>query len=428
MLRFVSVSIAVIITSFFFFPFEFTFLPGINTKMAMAAVGLLVLGVNMSKKRDSLIDKNFFVLSLLACGISLISYVSVAINGTSDFSYVTYIISMWVWTSAAYVVVSLLELIHGKVSVRLICNYLILTCVVQCILALLIDNIDFLNVWVKRYFGSFSGMVSGSAAMLEARGRLYGIGAALDIAGTRFASILVMITFWGLNSENRKMQYLYVLAFFIVVLIGNMISRTTIIGVLLAFIYIIYKSFKGTDTQHHNLNSLLKIGALFLFLGLPVIVYLYKSNVSFYENIRFAFEGFFSLYETGSWETNSTNILENMYVFPDNWRTWLIGDGYFDNPTGDPYYVGYMWKGFYYGTDVGYLRFIFYVGVLGLISMASFMIATAIVCMRKFAQYRDLFMMLIVLNFIIWLKVSTDIFLVFTPFLCLNSIYKKEFE
>lgn len=50
-----------------------------------------------------------------------------------------------------------------------------------------------------------------------------------------------------------------------------------------------------------------------------------------------------------------------MYVFPDNLKTWIIGDGYFNGPEdSDPYYTGEIWDiGYYKGTDVGYLRFIF---------------------------------------------------------------------
>ena len=43
--------IAVIITSFYFFSFEFLALPGINTKMMLAVVGLAILLIRMSKER-----------------------------------------------------------------------------------------------------------------------------------------------------------------------------------------------------------------------------------------------------------------------------------------------------------------------------------------------------------------------------------------
>ena len=120
-------------------------------------------------------------------------------------------------------------------------------------------------------------------------------------------------------------------------------------------------------------------------------------------------------------EVHSNDILKDMYVFPDNLKTWMIGDGYFNGPEDvDPYYIGEKWDvGYYKGTDVGYLRFIFYFGVTGLIAFSSFIYKTAVVCMRRFKDYRNLFLMVLFLNFIIWFKVSTDLFLVFALFLCL---------
>ena len=63
MIKILSVIFTIVVTSFYFFPFEFTFLPGVNTKMAMAGLGLVILGIQLGKSRDSLIGKDFFVLS-----------------------------------------------------------------------------------------------------------------------------------------------------------------------------------------------------------------------------------------------------------------------------------------------------------------------------------------------------------------------------
>ena len=41
--------------------------------------------------------------------------------------------------------------------------------------------------------------------------------------------------------------------------------------------------------------------------------------------------------------------------------------------------------------------------------------------MNRFASYRSLFFVILLLNFIVWFKVSTDIFLVFALFLCLDK-------
>lgn len=97
--------ISVILTSFYFFPIETVFLPGMNTKMALAGIGLLILGKRLAQRRDAGINKNFFVLSLLALGISLISLLTMTINNTPDASFLTYFVSMWVWMGGAYTVV-----------------------------------------------------------------------------------------------------------------------------------------------------------------------------------------------------------------------------------------------------------------------------------------------------------------------------------
>ena len=65
------------------------------------------------------------------------------------------------------------------------------------------------------------------------------------------------------------------------------------------------------------------------------------------------------------------------------------------------------------GTDIGYLRFIFYFGVIGLIAISAVMVYTGVIASKAFPKYAHIFMMGVLCNFIIWLKVSTDLF----PFL-----------
>lgn len=144
--------------------------------------------------------------------------------------------------------------------------------------------------------------------------------------------------------------------------------------------------------------------------------------MSFHNNMRFAFEGFFNLFEKGKWETSSTNMLKNMYVFPETMKTWLIGDGYFDNPYSyDPYYQGPNFHGFYMATDVGYLRFIFYFGLFGLLSFFYYMYKVAKTCMNRFAAQKKLIILLLLLNYAVWFKVSSDLFSLFALFLCINE-------
>ena len=159
-----------------------------------------------------------------------------------------------------------------------------------------------------------------------------------------------------------------------------------------------------------------------IVVALLIIVPLYNTIPTFKANTRFAFEGFFSLAEKGQWEVNSTDILKNMYVFPENLKTWVIGDGYIENPIHtDPYYTGEVIGGFYMGTDVGYLRFIFYFGLLGLFAFIYFFITLTSNSIKKFPSQGVLFLLFLAVNLIGWFKVSTDIFLVFAPFLLISK-------
>ena len=73
------------------------------------------------------------------------------------------------------------------------------------------------------------------------------------------------------------------------------------------------------------------------------------------------------------------------------------------------------------GTDVGFIRFLFYFGIIGTLAMVLYMCNVSLACARRFPNYRILFVLLLILTMIEWLKVSTDLFLVFAPFLCISS-------
>lgn len=410
-----------IMVSFYFFPIEFTFLPGVNTKMAMAGFGLVVLAVQMALRRKPYVDEGIFRYSVIAIVISLIGFVAVTYNETSDYTYATYIVSMWVWLSGAYVAITLMRALHGYVSVELVCNYLIAVCTAQCISALMIDSIPAFKAFVDTYVSGF-GFVDTS--QISHGKRMYGIGAGLDVAGLRFSAVLCSIAFITsrIASTTRK-NYIsvYLICFVIIGLVGNMIARTTTVGVILAIAYWIYALLRPGSKQENTYLWKWLTGVI--VVALFIIVPLYNISPTFKANTRFAFEGFFSLAEKGRWEVHSNEILKNMYVFPDNLKTWLIGDGYMENPRNDPYYTGEIIFGYYMNTDVGYLRFIFYFGIFGLLTFIYFFIALTSNCMKKFPSQGVLFLLFLAVNLIGWFKVSTDIFLVFAPFLL---IYKEE--
>ncbi|MBQ3186934.1 MAG: hypothetical protein IJB62_05185 [Alistipes sp.] len=400
----------IIITSFYFFPFEFSFLPGINTKMALAGIGLVLLGLNLGRSRESLFRKDITIASLLAGAVSLIGFIATIYNNTTDYSYASYLISMWVWLSGAYVVILFLKWIHGCITPQLVCNYLIAVCTIQCIIAISMEFNDSLKFFVDGFLG-------GEGFMGKNEGRLYGIGAALDVAGSRFATMLIAIAFFcsrpDLYIQSNRQILLYLIAFFIILLIGNMMARTTIIGGVIAIAYYICNAIFRRKRGLHNY----KIGWWLIgcsFLTIIVVSYLYLTNPVIEKHVRFAFEGFFSLAETGQWEVQSNNqLLHHWDAIPQEFRTWMIGDGYFQAHKTDPYYLGPVWGDFYHSTDVGYWRFIYYFGLIGLLAFSAFLCYVTYACSKNHPTFKLLCWLILITNFIIWAKVSTDLFLVF---------------
>ena len=77
-----------------------------------------------------------------------------------------------------------------------------------------------------------------------------------------------------------------------------------------------------------------------------------------------------------------------MVVWPEVLRTWVIGDGYFENQRNDRNYIGSATTaGYYMGTDIGYLRFLFYFGVIGLLAISAVMAFAGIISIKAFPDH-----------------------------------------
>lgn len=403
-----------VIFSFFYFPFEFTFLPGYNTKKILAVVGLIIAIFQLISRRDSKVPSNVFKVSLFAALVSLASLTSMVYNGTSDNTYARYILSMWVWLSAAYSACMIIRSVHGKMDFELLSNYIIGVCLVQCILSQIIDASPSFKSFVDTY-------VNQGQTFLTEVNRLYGIGANLDVAGSRFAVALILIACLLISNDKMSKQatWIYVLSYILIAVLGSIIARTTYVGAVVGVIYMILSAKPSNWNVSKRGVDIFWTVCILLVIAVPILTYLYNVSPQVHKMLRFAFEGFFNLVETGEWSISSNEALKTMVVFPETTKTWIIGDGYFNNPiNSDPYFLGEVTGGYYMGTDVGYLRFIYYFGLIGLSTFILFFIKCAQYCAEGFHVSKWIFLSMLIANMAIWLKVSTDIFLVFAVFLC----------
>lgn len=422
MFKKIQILLTVILTSLFFFPFFFSFLPSVNTKMFLAVLGLISYLMNHFNGYTGNFEKGLLKISMWALLVSFCSFITMVVNNTPDDSYLGYIISMYVWLFAAYFCVNTMKVVHGQISIEIIGYYLVGVAILQCTLGLLINYFPFIKSIVDF-------LITGEKYMgVGVENRLYGIGCALDVGGGRLGAILIILShlmILAIKRNDSQLKYIGLIGAFIYIMtIGNMMGRTASVGAAIALFYFISYIFYNS-TYNVRIMKYINSGLIVVLCGAIICIGLYNINPDFRKLLRFGFEAFFNYFENGTFETHSTNMLSEGMIFPDNFKTWIIGDGYMASGSNDPYYTGPSDYGFYMNTDAGYSRFIFYFGLVGLSAFSLFFINVCKVCVKRFVEAKYLFIAILLFNFCVWVKVSTDLFVVFAPFLCIDKLLVK---
>lgn len=410
MIRLVQQFFVVVLTSLYYFPIGLSILPGsLNTKNTLALLGLIFLLYDCLQHKSLTISVKILGAVGFSIFFSLICLYSADVNHTTDYAYATYFVSFAVWIFGAYSVCKVMRQIHGVVNFRILTLYLTAVCFGQCVLAILIDRVPSVQILVDSY------IIQGQE-FLEEVDRLYGVGASLDTAGVRFSLVLLMLATLITQDDRIRLHtskiVVLLIAFFTIFIIGNMISRTTIVGFLIAFAYIVLSTGILQFVIQQKFFKFYLTFSLVLLLGISLCVFFYQTDENFYHNMRFAFEGFFNWIEKGEWRTDSTDKLnDTMWIWPRDTKTWLIGSGLFNN--------------FVYSTDIGYCRFILYCGLIGFSVFALFFVYNGYVFAQQNKRYALMFFFFILLSFIIWVKVATDIFVIYALFYCLDGFDSK---
>lgn len=393
------------VVSFYLYPTNFNLYRGVNTKQILAVIGPVILTMQLLRTRDYTIDKDLLRTLLIAGLYSVVNLFATNYNGFADYSYGNYITSALVWLFGAYTAVTAIRWTHGTVNIRLVTYYMAGISAIQCLLALAIDNFEPVKTVVDSIFYVDQNFV-------EEVDRLYGIGVMLDPAGTRFAVILIFIAYVlsfdpVVRARQATVNWL-IIAYIIIVSVGNMISRTTVTGLPFSFLIFALSMGSWSDAITMEQRRLYKAFFVAILIAVPLGVFLYNTSEYFYGQMRYGFEGFFSLVEKGRWETSSNNVLATMWQWPDTTEAWIIGYGEFGS--------------FRFGTDIGYCRLILYSGVVGFSVFASMFIYQIYAFTRRYPYQMILFVFLAAMSFIIWIKVSTDLF----QFWALLYVFKDE--
>lgn len=401
MKRFFIECILVLATSLYFFDFSLTFLPpSINTKILMGIFGILAFSFDSIRKRAMNFSTPMIFAALLAAVFSVWCFFCATIHQTYNMVYADYFISFATWMAGAYGVYAILRWGRGgeEVTLDVLVYYLAWAGVFQCVMALLIDNVGAVERLVDKIMYQYNDFYKRSR-------RMYGLGAALDPAGIRFSVILVLIAQQFSSNpairESRRRQSFYLAAFVIIFIVGSVISRTTGVGAVLGIFYIgitMIRMHKGGLVPLSMFRAFFRF-LIVLTLIILVVIYLYQTNGTFHSYLRFGLEGFFNWIETGEFRTTSTDrLVQRMWIWPEDTRTWLIGQGTYGSRANQ--------------TDIGYCNFILYCGAIGLFIFSCYFIYCHLIQNRKLRNFKIASWMLVALTFIIWIKVATDIFFI----------------
>ena len=371
---------------------------GPNTKMIVAVIGLLWFGYDALLRRNVQLPQ-VMIVGLLFSGLySIINIFAIEFNATDDYSYANYVTTFLVWIFSVYPAIALIRLTHGEVTLPLITYYLVATTLFQCLTGLIMDN--------NPGFDEFNAkIVAWDMDFYDRIGPIRCFSTALDFGGVRFSLVLILIMgMLGRDESVRKSKgamFYLLLSFFVIAGIGNMVARTTTVGVVVGLVILVIYMF-GSGPRLGGSGYI--IGLFFVTLGLVSVVgvYLYNTDEYYYNLIRFAFEGFFNLVEKGEFTTDSTEVLESMWKWPSDTKSWIIGTGIYGS-----------WA---YGTDIGYCRLILYSGLAGFVVFAMSFVYYAYYFARKYPRYVWLFVGYLAMTFIVWMKVSTDILMIYAFF------------
>lgn len=302
----------------------------------------------------------------------LISIISIVINQTTDFWYVQFAIRNILYINGALLCVSLLP---KRSSIDLL---MFLVCV-AIVINNLIAALGFFDSGIMEAITSFQNLGDeGRIANTVAFGnRMLGLGKGNYFMGGVISGFAIILLFYLYVRKKITGFFAYPLILFVFIT-GTYIARTTIVGLGIGLFFFVKN---------------VRISKIITLLSFTLLMVFGIIKMGFFENINtsHAFEVFTLFFSDG--ESKSLNHMLSMYERTFDLKTFFLGDG-----------LSKQDGAYYMETDIGYLRNIFYFGIIGTI-FGYFYYETKIINLlhktkiisKRFAFL--LFSYLIILNF-----------------------------
>lgn len=380
----------------------------INASILVSLIGIIVYckdrHLSLFLKKDETIWLSFFIL------IFIIGVTTVYNQQLDLYFFKEIILTGLARFFASYIIIRLFQRLFGKEAcLQTFINIYTGLIIFQIIISIgMFFSPSIYNI-ISKIIGISSLNASKMGGMIGIRP--FGIGSySFFGAGIINSFVLVLITVFMYNNQRTidRQKLLYIFLFISV--FGLLIARTTIVGTLISIcIMTIYELKAKIYILKKILPIVLTTILVISVVPLPSSI---SSKIEFLE--KFGFELFFNYGESGQLTTSSTNSMMKMYVLPDNTKTWIIGDGKWRN--GNLYYKE---------TDIGFIRIIYYGGIIGLLAFLIYqmiLIKLSSEIFHNLKQKRGYIISFLLLIVLLSLKGFTDLSF---SFLCIYNIHRQ---
>lgn len=334
--------IFLVVLFLYIYNISFIFLPSIiSTRIIIGFLGL----VYFSFKRYSNISKSSYILILSILFILVPTIITSVINNHFDNRFVGYVFQNILYLFGAFYIVRFF-----KIKMRLLLKYILFLVCFHNLLTVIMFLVPAFGDFITSLQWLNENEVVSNVA--EFRSRFIGIGWGNFFFGGVICSVALIINIHILFSAKGILKTLfYILSYIFIAITGMYIARITLVGISLSIVYLLYFFYRN------NFKLFIKALVYILLLNIIIISYLYTNWYTLKSNSAFvhSFELLINFIENGRFSTSSTEEVQDMMIFPDDFKTLVIGDGKFNIENGLYYML----------TDVGYSRLLYYFGIIG---------------------------------------------------------------
>lgn len=376
--KFIRLILKILIFIFLFsylFPIEFTFLPFTTARFAQF-VGLVYFIYTLLIRKLPLPIIVFWGGAVIILCIGF--WATSIFNQANDYSVIQVRgIYTFLYTVSAYLIVSLIRKTTNVYPLYVLIEWMVIaTCVYALFSFVLFLNHDMYALY-SDYIVSNDRIEEANKSLIQVR--LIGLSQLVQYAN---AAVFYGIVMWAAIFAYKngvtflaRHKWLFYIIISLFVTAGIFSGRTFFIIMLLTIVYVFLLNGKKNFWKSTK-ECILLFSPVAIIAASGILFFLANNQ----EAMDWAFELIINLQENGEVRSNSTDILRDMYqILPDNMYTWLVGDGRADNGDGT----------FYMGTDSGYLRSIFYWGIIGSL-IYYFIIYIYYKILKRYSKNRNL--------------------------------------